>query len=80
MNKEYDVDIVVETTQKDDFETVYEKSASVPVGTEVVKQSGKYGYKCSTYRVLYKNGIAVSKTLLSTDTYRPQKRIIQVHN
>lgn len=77
---EYDVDIVVETTQKDDFETVYEKSASVPVGTEVVKQSGKYGYKCSTYRVLYKNGIAVSKTLLSTDTYRPQKRIIQVHN
>lgn len=76
---EYDVDIVVETTQKDDFETVYEYSSSIPEGTEVIKQTGKYGYKCSTYRVLYQNGKLISKTLLSTDTYRPQKQIIQKH-
>lgn len=76
---EYDVDIVVETTQKDDFEIVYEYSSSVPEGTEIIKQTGKYGYKCSTYKVLYQNGKLVSKTLLSTDTYKPQKQIVQVH-
>lgn len=75
---EYTVDIIVETTQKDDFETVYEHSSSVPVGSEFIKQTGKYGYKCSTYRVLYQNGKLVSKTLLSTDTYKPQKQIVQI--
>lgn len=74
--KEYDVDIVVDTIQKDDYETVYQKDTSIPAGTEVVKQSGKEGYKCSTYRVLSLNGNEVSKTLLSTDTYKPQERII----
>ena len=76
---EYKVDIVVETTQKDDYETVYEYSSSVPEGTEEVKQTGKYGYKCSTYRVLYQNGKMVSKDLLSTDTYKPQKQIVVKH-
>lgn len=79
-NPEYTVDIIVETTQKDDFEIVYERSSSVPSGAEVIKQTGKYGYKCSTYRVLYQNGQLVSKTLLSTDTYKPQKQIVQKSN
>ena len=76
---EYKVDIVVETTQKDDYETVYEYSSSVPEGTEQIKQTGKYGYKCSTYRVLYQNGKMVSKDLLSTDTYKTQKQIVIKH-
>lgn len=75
----YNVDIVVETTQKNDFDTTYEYVSSIPEGTEVIKQTGKYGYKCSTYRVLYQSGKVVSKTLLSTDTYKPQKQIIQKH-
>ena len=76
---EYTVDIITETLQKEDFETVYERTSSVPEGTEIIKQTGKYGYKCSTYKVLYQNGKIVSKTLLSTDTYKPQKQIVQVH-
>ena len=76
---EYTVDIITETLQKEDFETVYERTSSVPEGTEIIKQTGKYGYKCSTYKVLYQNGKMVSKTLLSTDTYKPQKQIVQVH-
>ncbi len=76
---EYTIDIITETLQKEDFETVYERTSSVPEGTEVIKQTGKYGYKCSTYKVLYQNGKIVSKTLLSTDTYKPQKQIVQVH-
>ena len=58
---------------------MYEYSSSVPVGSEIIKQTGKYGYKCSTYRVLYQNGRLVSKDLLSTDTYKSQKQIVQVH-
>lgn len=73
---EYSVDIVVETTQVDDFETVYEYSSSIPAGSQAIKQTGKYGYKCSTYKVLSQNGKVVSKTLLSTDTYKPQKQIV----
>ena len=76
---EYDVDIVVETTQKEDFPITYEHSSSIPKGTEFIKQTGKYGYKCSTYRVLYQNGKLISKTLLSTDTYKPQKQIVQTN-
>lgn len=76
---EYSVDIVVEITQQDDFETTYEYSSSVPIGSEIIKQTGKPGYKCSTYRVLYLGGKEVSKELLSTDTYKPQKQIIQKH-
>lgn len=76
---EYSVDIIVETTQKDDFETTYEYLSSIPAGTQVIKQTGKEGYKCSTYRILTQNGRVVSKELLSTDTYKPQNQIIQVH-
>ncbi len=76
---EYKVDIVVETTQKIDFTTTYEHSSSIPKGTEYIKQTGKYGYKCSTYKVLYQNGKLISKTLLSTDTYKPQKQIVQTN-
>ncbi|MCI8273062.1 MAG: hypothetical protein HFJ55_03140 [Clostridia bacterium] len=76
---EYSTDIIVETTQKENFETVYEHSSSIPKGTQVIKQTGKEGYKCSTYRVLYQNGKMISKDLLSTDTYKPQKEIIQTN-
>lgn len=76
---DYNIDIVVETTQKEDFETVYEYDNSIPVDSQVIKQTGKYGYKCSTYRVLYRNGKLVSKDLLSTDTYKPQKQIVKIH-
>lgn len=77
---EYDnIEIVVETTQKYDFDTKYEYLSSIPEGTEIVKQTGKYGYKCSTYRVLRKNNQIVSKELLSTDTYKTQDQIVQVH-
>lgn len=77
---EYKVDIVVETIQKEDFETVYENSTSISKGQKIIKQTGKYGYKCSTYKVLYQNGKEVSKILLSTDTYQPQKQIILINN
>ena len=76
---EYTVNIVVETTQQEDFTTTYEHSSEIPKGTEVIKQTGKLGYKCSTYRVLYQNGKLISKTLLSTDTYKPQKQIVQTN-
>ena len=76
---EYTVEIVTDIIQKDDFQVVYENSTSIPKGTESIKQTGKYGYKSSTYRVLYLNGKVVSKTLLSTDTYKPLDQIVLVN-
>ena len=76
---DYTVDIVTDVIQKEDFEIVYENSTSIPKGTESIKQTGKYGYKTSTYRVLYQNGKVVSKTLLSTDTYKPLEQIVLVN-
>ena len=76
---DYTVQIVTDTTQKDNFEVVYEHDSTIPKGSEFIKQTGKYGYKCSTYRLLYKNGNLVSKDLISTDTYKPQKQIVQVN-
>lgn len=76
---EYDVDIIVETSQVDDFKTITEYSSSIPIGTETIKQTGKKGYKCSTYKVLSQSGKVISKILLSTDTYKPQEQIIVKH-
>ncbi len=76
---EYNVEIVVDIIEKTDFDVSYEYSSSVPKDSEIIKQTGKYGYKCSTYKVLYLGGKEISRTLLSTDTYKPQKQIIQKH-
>ena len=59
--------------------TSYEYSSSVPVGKEEIKQVGKNGYKCSTYKILSLGEKEVSRTLLSTDTYKSQKEIILKH-
>ena len=77
--KEYTVTLDVETIEKVDFETTYEYSSKIPVNQEYIKQTGKYGYKCSTYKVVSYGDQEISRTLLSTDTYKPQKQIIQKH-
>lgn len=77
--KEYNVTLEVETIEKVDFDVIYEYSSKIPVGQEFTKQTGKYGYKCSTYKIVSYGDQEISRTLLSTDTYKPQKAIIQKH-
>ena len=77
--QEYVVTFETEILETTDYKTTYEYSSIVPVGKEEIKQVGKNGYKCSTYKILSLGEREVSRTLLSTDTYKSQKEIILKH-
>lgn len=78
--QEYVVTIDTEIIETTNFDTIYEYSSTIPVGEEQIKQVGKNGYKCSTYKILSLGDKEISRTLLSTDTYKPQKEIILKRN
>ena len=78
-DQEYVVTLETEILETTDYKTTYEYSSSVPVGKEEIKQVGKNGYKCSTYKILSLGEKEISRTLLSTDTYKSQKEIILKH-
>ena len=50
--QEYVVTLETEILETTDYKTTYEYSSSIPVGKEELKQVGKNGYKCSTYKIL----------------------------
>ena len=77
--QEYVVTLETEILETTDYKTTYEYSSSIPIGKEEVKQVGKKGYKCSTYKILSFGEKEISRTLLSTDTYKAQKEIILKH-
>ena len=58
------------------FTTKYEDDPSLPAGTEKVIQNGSNGCKSQTYKILYKNGVEISRTLISTDTYKPHNKVV----
>ena len=77
--QEYVVTFETEILETTDYTTSYEYSSNVPLGKEEIKQVGKNGYKCSTYKILSLADKEISRTLLSTDTYKSQKEIILKH-
>ncbi|AOT72369.1 VanW family protein [Geosporobacter ferrireducens] len=50
--------------------------ANLLQGMQRVEQEGRDGYKITTYKVLYENGVEVERNVVSKDYYRPQKQII----
>lgn len=50
--------------------------ANLLQGMQRVEQEGRDGYKITTYRVLYENGVEIERNVVSKDYYRPQKQII----
>lgn len=56
--------------------TKYVEDASLPVGTEKVKQKGTNGLKTETYITKMLNGKVISTKLLSRDTYDAMARIV----
>lgn len=60
------------------FSTQYQETSSLPSDTQKVSQAGSNGCKTQTYKVLYKNGAEVSKTLLNSDTYKPHNQVVLV--
>ena len=73
---EYDVTLEVKQISTIPKTTQYVEDASLPVGTEKVKQSGANGVKTETYLVKSLSGKVVSRELVSRDTYNAMPKII----
>lgn len=73
---DYEVKIQSSKTSSIPFSTSYENDPSLPVGTTKIKQSGSNGCRSVTYKILYKDGQEVSRTLINSDTYKPHDQIV----
>ncbi len=73
---EYTFSFNTKTIASIPFTTKYEEDATLPAGTEKIKQKGANGLKTETYITKMLNGKVVSTTLLSRDTYDSMARII----
>ncbi len=76
--EEYEVVIESSVTGSIPFTTKYIEDNTLPQGQQVVKSNGSNGKKSVAYKVLKLNGVVVSRTLLSQDTYNPMQRIVRV--
>ena len=74
---EYKVEFQTSVTDTIPYTVTYIDDETLPVGKEVVEQKGANGCKSVTYKVLYLNGAAVSKKMLSSDTYNAMERVIR---
>lgn len=74
---DYDVKIESSETSIISMRTIYETDKSLSKGEQIVSQNGEDGCTSETYKVLYKNGIIISKTLVSKDTYNDLPQIIK---
>lgn len=75
--KEYEVVIENTVTEVIPYTTNYIKDKSMNQGEEEIRQYGANGAKSVTYKIVKQNGIIVSKTLLSSDTYSALERIVK---
>ncbi len=73
---EYTFSFSTKTVASIPFSTKYEEDASLPAGTEKVKQQGVNGLKTETYITKMLNGKVISTTLLSKDTYDSMTKIV----
>lgn len=74
---DYEVKIESYTTGYISPSTEYEDDPSLPEGTTRVVEGGSSGRRSETYKIYYKNGEEVSKTLVSSDTYRPHNTVVK---
>lgn len=75
--KEYEIIIENIVTEVIPYTINYVKDNTLEEGQEEIKQYGANGAKSVTYKIVKYNGVIVSKTLLSSDTYSPLERIIK---
>ena len=74
---DYDVTIESKETSIIPMETIYEEDNSLAEGEQIVTQRGEDGCTSETYKTLSKNGVVVSRTLVSKDTYNDLPTIIK---
>lgn len=76
-DKEYDIEISSSVLSTTSFETTYQDNNTLAEGKQKIIQKGHNGYKSKAYKIVKYNGKVISKTLLSSDTYKPMNRIIE---
>ena len=76
--EEYEVVIESNITSYIPNEVEYKYDSTLEEGKKVVEQVGFNGCRSEGYRILKKNGVVISKTLLSKDSYSPQNKIVRV--
>lgn len=74
---EYNVELDVKVLGYTPYSVIYEDDPTMEVGKEKVSQYGANGCKSITYKIVKQNGVEISKTVLSTDTYKPMNKIIK---
>ncbi|MFZ5965608.1 MAG: VanW family protein [Bacillota bacterium] len=45
-------------------------------GEERIEKEGRDGYRITTYKILYENGVEVGRERIAKDYYKPQKKVI----
>ena len=76
-DSDYRVEIQSSVLSTTPYTTKYVDDPTLDAGKEVIDQEGMNGCKSITYKLLYKDGVLVSKTTISTDTYSAMQRIIR---
>lgn len=74
---EYDIKIETEILSSIPFGIKYIEDNSLDTGVERVQQYGTAGCKSVAYKVCRLNGVVVSRTVLSKDTYSAMTKIIK---
>ena len=75
--KEYDIELTSTVLSTTPYATTYQENKDLKEGKQKVIQVGHEGKKSKAYKIVKYNGKTISKTLLSSDTYRPMNRIIE---
>ena len=75
--KEYEVELQTTVLETIAYKTNYINDNTLEEGTEIIEQYGSNGVKSETYKILRQNGVIISKTLLSTDTYSSLEKIVR---
>lgn len=73
---DYTVTFETRTVSAIPYKTKYINDSTIEEGTEKIQQKGVNGLITETYKILNLNGVVVSKTLLSKDTYNAMQRVV----
>jgi len=76
--EDYEVTIKNVKLSSKAYVTEYIDDATMNEGEESVVQYGTYGYTVEVYKILSKDGVEISNTLISTDKYNPLKKIVKI--
>ncbi len=75
--EEYEIELTSEVTDVIVRNTKYVYDSSLAKGTEVVETQGADGAKSIAYKIIKKNGMIISKKILSEDSYNPMTKVIR---